>query len=196
VLSLVTSINALKDEIAKTVRRNRDKHQKHEFIHQTFAGVMTEQLYRKIQIKTDHVNNVWFNWVSRPVNQSYSLKEAAEYVEKKRGLQPIEFSSEAWRTLLNKVINDINSGRHKTIQKLKQFRFLPTIEFNLIKNGEKKRNKHNATTPFILLGQEANANPTFTPLTDYLGHNKEKKAPVMDGNKEMIDPYLRLVGVK
>jgi hypothetical protein len=196
VLDLVNTINAIKDDIASTVRLNRDKHQKHEFIHQTFAGVMTEQLYRKIQIKTDHVNNVWFNWVSRPVPKSYSLKDAVTYVEKKKSHPPLEFSATQWAKHLDKTIANIKSGQYETIQKLKQFRLLPTIEFNLIKEGEKKRNKHNATVPFILLGQENGALPTFTPLSDYSNEGKNERVTTLQRNKVMIDDFLQLVGVK
>ena len=196
VLALVTYINVLKDDLANTVRHNRDKHQRHEFIHRAFSGVMTEQLYRKIQIKTDHVNNIWFNWVSRPVPQMYSLDDAVVYVEKKKSVPPIEFSATEWQARLNITISKITSGRYKKIQKLKQFRLLPTIEFNLLKGGEKKRNKHNATIPFILMGQENNVVPTFTPLLDFNVGDKEQKKPFIESNKEMLDEFLRLVGVK
>ncbi|NQY88688.1 MAG: hypothetical protein HRT51_13260 [Colwellia sp.] len=196
VLALVTSINTLKDDLANTIRHNRDKHQRHEFIHRAFSGVMTEQLYRKIQIKTDHVNNVWFNWVSRPVPQMYSLDDAVLYVEKKKSVPPIEFSATEWQARLNITISKITSGRYKKIQKLKQFRLLPTIEFNLIKDGEKKRNKHNATIPFILMGQENNAVPKFTPLSDFNVGDKDQKKPFIKSNKEMLDQFLQLVGVK
>ncbi|MFT7007663.1 MAG: hypothetical protein ACJAXJ_002192 [Colwellia sp.] len=196
IFELVTYINALKDDLANTVRHNRDKHQRHEFIHQAFSGVMTEQLYRKIQIKTDHVNNVWFNWVSRPVPQMYSLDDAVVYVEKKKNIPPIELSATEWRARLDITISKITSGRYKKIQKLKQFRLLPTIEFNLIKGGERKRNKHNATIPFILMGQEDNTVPKFTPLLDFNAGDKEQKKPFIESNKEMLDEFLRLVGVK
>jgi hypothetical protein len=196
VLALVTYINVLKDDLANTVRHNRDKHQRHEFIHRAFSGVMTEQLYRKIQIKTDHVNNVWFNWVSRPVPKMYSLDDAVIYVEKKKSVPQIEFCPTEWKARLDITINKITSGRYKKIQKLKQFRLLPTIEFNLIKEGEKKRNKHNATIPFILMGQAENAVPKFTPLLDFNAGDKEQKKPFIESNKEMLDEFLQLVGVK
>lgn len=196
VLALVTSINTLKDDFANTIRHNRDKHQRHDFIHRTFSGVMTEQLYRKIQIKTDHVNNVWFNWVSRPVPQMYSLDDAVIYVEKKKSVPPIEFSATEWKARLDITISKITSGRYRKIQKLKQFRLLPTIEFNLIKDGEKKRNKHNATIPFILIGQEHNTVPKFTPLTDFDIGDKDQKKPFIKSNKEILDDFLELVGIK
>jgi hypothetical protein len=196
VLALVISINSLKDKLANTVRYNRDKHQRHDFIHQAFSGVMTEQLYRKIQIKTDHVNNVWFNWVSRPVPKTLSIDDAVAYVVNKRATPPIEFSATEWQARLTITINRIRSGRYKTVQKLKQFRLLPTIEFNLLKDDKKVRNKHNATIPFILLGQKNNVMPTFTPLLDFNESNKRKKAPFIGSNKDMIDPFLKLVGVK
>lgn len=196
VLRLVATINTLKESIANTVRHNRDKHQRHDFIHSAFAGIMTEQLYRKIQIKTDHVNNVWFNWVSRPVPQTYTIEEAIVYIENKKNSPPIEFSMTEWQARLAITMNKVASGRYKKIQKLKQFRLLPTIEFNLIKEGQKKRSKHNATTPFILLGQVNNVIPTFTALPDFNRENKAKKAPFIDRNKELIDNFLQLVGVR
>ena len=196
VLALVHSINEIKDKIAETVRTNRDNHQRHEFIHTVFSGVMTEQLYRKIQVKESHVTNVWFNWVSRPVPKTFSLKEAEDFIEKKKSTPPIDFSPDDWVHQLNKTIENVKSGRFQTIQKLKQFRHLPTIEFNLLKDGGKVRNKHNATTPFILLGQDKGAAPTFTTLEDYNGENSTKRVVVKSTNKEMIDEFLGLAGVR
>lgn len=196
VLALVTAINDLKDRIANTVRHNRDKHQRHDFIHSAFAGLMTEQLYRKIQIKDEHVNNVWFNWVSRPVPKTFTIEEAIVYIESKKNKPPIEFSITEWQARLAITLNKVASGRFQKIQKLKQFRLLPTIEFNLIQEGQKKRNKHNATTPFILLGQVNNVNPSFTALTDFSKADKAKKTAFIDRNKELIDSFLQLVGVR
>lgn len=196
IIALVNSINELKDNLANTVRHNRNKHQRHDFIHTAFSGIMTEQLYRKIQIKTDHVNNIWFNWVSRPVPQTYTIDDAVAYIENKKSVPPIEFSATEWRARLDITINKVISGRYTKIQKLKQFRLLPTIEFNLIKDGQKKRNKHNATTPFILLGQVSNLMPTFTALPDFNRLNKDEKSPFINSNKELLDTFLQLVGVK
>ncbi len=194
-LVLVETINKIKDDIATTVRKNRDKHQRHEFIHRAFPGIMTEQLYRKIQIKSEHVNNVWFNWASRPVPKSYTLKEAVEHVEKLKSKPPIDFDQVDWLVQLDTVINDINSGRYHTIQKLKEFRLLPTIEFNLIRDGNKVRTRHNATIPFILFGQENKAKPKHSALSPVNNKTKKDTCAFDPNNKEMIDSHLSLVGV-
>lgn len=195
VLELVNSINLIKDNIAKTVRKNRDKHQRHTFIHTAFPGIMTEQLYRKIQFKTDHVNNVWFNWARRPVPKSFTLEEAVAHVEKLKSIPPIDYNQTDWVVRLDKVINNINSGCFVSIQKLKEFRLLPTIEFNMIIDEQRTRSRHNATVPFILFGQMKKLNPTYSELLPFDKASRNNTSAFDATTKEMIDPYLSLVGV-
>jgi len=195
IFNLVATINLTKDTMAKTVREKRDKHQRHTFIHTAFPGVMTEQLYRKIQFKTNHVNNVWFNWAKRPVPKSFSLKEATAHVEKLKANNPIDFNHVDWVTKLDRVINDINSGHYASIQKLKEFRLLPTIEFNQIIDEKKVRSRHNATIPFLLFGQNKNYDPRYSKLNAFDISSRNDTAAYDSSIKEMIDSHLQLVGV-
>ena len=193
---LVDNINLLKKEIAHTVRENRDPYQRHQFIHDTFQGIMTEQVYRDIRYFDNNVTNVWFNWASRPVPKSFTIKEAQQMLDEQLKRPKYLMSDQEWTKMIHHVKSEISTGNFSSIQQMKEFRVLPTIEMQHIsKLGIKKRAKHNATTPWILLGQEKNELPKFSTLKPYV-NNKADQSIKVRPNKVLLNPYLKLVGVK
>jgi DNA replication terminus site-binding protein len=191
--TLVDNVNDAKDEIARIVRQNRESKQRHEFIHKAFKGIMTEQLYRKIHYVIEPVKNVWFNWASRPVPRIMSIEQAKKYVEDKKDAIPLWCDQEDWERLIKAAINDIESGRFEVIQKLKEFKSFPTIEFV---KSDGKRKRHNATIPFLLFAQQENTLPKLSLLDDYDSSKNKTNAPYRaTENKEMICAALGLIGV-
>lgn len=198
VVTLIKNINNIKDTIATVVRDGRNHHQKHEFIHNTLNGVMTEQLYRHIHVIEKHVENIWFNWVSRPVPITMTLEEAHNYVERFKEIPQLNLSEKDWISELNKTQNDIKSGGFSYIQRNREFKVFPTIELACIdSDGIKKPIRKNATTPFILVGQVNKSLPKFTTLSDYeFNHlRKRKSQKKVNNNKVNISEFLHLTGV-
>ncbi len=194
--ALIHEINRYKDAIAKDVRKNRDSYERHKFIHDTFSSIMTEQVYRHIHYFEKEVTNVWFNWASRPVPKSFTIKEALAMLKEQKKRPKYMMSHKEWETMIEKIESNIKTGGFSSIQQMREFRVLPTIELQYIETLDtKKRTKKNATTPIILLGQEKNVLPTFSALSPYQKNTTDKKMK-LSANKTMINPYLRLVGVK
>lgn len=197
-ISMIDAINLSKAEIANIVRNGRNSKQKHEFIHSVFTGIMTHQLYREINYLTESVSNVWFNWNSRPVPKSMTLEKADKYVKDKQELTPLWCEKSEWLTITNSALNEINSGRFESIQKLKEFKSFPTIEFVTLdpETGFKKKIRFNATTPFILFSQEKNILPQLSKLGNFEAKENNKKFRYSNSkNKLMICSQLNLVGV-
>lgn len=197
IIQIVSNINNLKDELAFIVRKRRNTQQRHEFIHQQQAWVMTDQLYRHIHLMLDEVTNVWFNWTSRPVPKRMSLQEATDYLSRKKNKPKFLFSNEEWQAIINNAINDVNSGLFSHVQRYKAYRVFPTVEFQINENGQKKTIKKNATIPIILLGQKENCLPRYSLLGDYCNEaHKGSMGPKLGPNKTMICSLFGLVGVK
>ena len=193
---LVNEINLTKDDLASIVREDRDDYQRHQFIHDAYSGIMTEQVYRHIHYFDKEVTNVWFNWASRPVPKTYSNSDAIKMLNDQLSRPKYLMSPKEWENMINKTINDVASGKFDYIQQMKEFRVLPTVELQFFEMLDvKKRRKSNATTPIILLGQEKNVLPKFSALKPYVNKNKDKTM-TLSSNKTMLNNYLRLVGVK
>jgi hypothetical protein len=196
IISTVETINELKSLVATIVRNNRDHFERHEFIHTTFPFIMTEQVYRKIHVFSDHVTNTWFNWASRPVPKTFTIDEACVHLEQIRERPKFMYTPNEWQAIIDVCKNDFRSGLFSRIQKLKEFRVLPTVELQYIDDeGVKKRSKRNATTPIILLGQKDDIFPKISLLGNYKAAEKRKKTK-LSKNKIMINRQLGFVGVK
>ncbi|WP_448248368.1 DNA replication terminus site-binding protein [Thalassotalea agariperforans] len=194
--TLVDKINRTKDIIASIVRNGRDQYERHKFIHDTFNFIMTEQVYRHIHYFEHDVSNAWFNWARRPVPKTYSIEQALKMLEEQFNRPKYFIAEKDWQQMITAAINDVNSGTFDYIQQLKDYRVLPTIELQYINEDNiKKRKKSNATTPVILLGQNNKTLPKFSNLKAYINKNKDQ-AIKLRTNKTMINPYLKLVGVK
>ena len=194
--SLITNINTCKDNVASIVRANRDQYERHQFIHENFPTIMTEQVYRHIHYFEHEVTNAWFNWASRPVPKMYSTEAALELLDQQFKRPKYNLSANEWQALITNTMNEVKSGKFDYIQQIKEYRVLPTIELQYIDNEHaKKRSKSNATTPFFLFGQPNNYLPKYSTLSPYINKRKNKKTK-LSANKTMINPYLKLVGVK
>ncbi|MGJ8694455.1 MAG: DNA replication terminus site-binding protein [Thalassotalea sp.] len=193
---LIDHINDTKDNIAAIIRTDRDQYERHKFIHDTFNFIMTEQVYRHVHYFEQEVTNVWFNWASRPVPKTYTIEQALEMLDEQLNRPKYLFSQDEWQTMITATMVDVKSGMFDYIQQIKEYRVLPTIEFQYQVDTEtKKRKKSNATTPVILLGQPINTLPKFSVLKSYEKKHKEKEVK-LSANKTLINPYLKLAGVK
>ncbi len=196
VLELVTEINHKKNIVANIVQTGRDQYQRHQFIHDAFEFIMTEQVYRKITIFEDNITNAWFNWTSRPVPKTLSIEEAKSILEKQKNKPKNMLSPTEWTKIVNQCINNISSSQFQSIQQLREFRVLPTVELQSVDiYGQKKRTKRNATTPIILLNQSNNSLPKFSLLNDYIA-TEQKQRNRFSNNKVLLSNYFNLVGVK
>ena len=194
--SLINNINKLKDELAFIVREGRDQYERHEFIHKAFNGIMTEQVYRHIHYFDKEVTNIWFNWASRPVPKSYKIKDALKMLDKKMSRPKYLISTKEWESMIERIKIEVKSGGFDSIQQMKEFRVLPTIEMQYFEGiGVKKRKKSNATTPILLFGQKENTLPKYSTLNPFINKNPDKQMRI-GANKTLINPYLKLVGVK
>ena len=157
---LVDSINKTKDEFAAIIRNGRNNKQRHEFIHSLFKGIMTEQVYRKIYYIDEPVTNVWFNWNSRPVPRTMSLSEAVAYLNTKKNDVPIWCDKTEWNAIIEAGINNVNSGQYTAVQKLKEFKAFPTVEFKKQPvDLPVQKVRRNATIPILLFAQDENTLP-------------------------------------
>jgi hypothetical protein len=196
IIETVADINRLKSSIAAFVRMNRTPEQRHEFIHERFPGIMTEQLYRKINLEHGHIKNAWFNWTRRPVPRAYTKDQAIAFVTNQQERPRNMEVPSIWKARMEALAQDMRYSRVKRYQRYKLYKALPTVTLNKRQSdGTFVRLPKNATTPIILMGQDDLHLPTYSELGDY-------HAPVdsptfsMGKNKILLDSSLKLVAVK
>lgn len=193
---LILLINEAKLAVKEIVQKNIGTQQRHQFIHLDRTSLMTEHVYRQVHCFDYPVANVWFNWASRPVPKTFTIKEAEKYlmgaIKKPRFMSDPQF----WEQRVLQCIDKVKSGQYSKIQKLREYRVLPTIELQYLDElGQKKRKRSNATTPILLLGQDANILPKISRLKPYVKKIDDKPLR-LSPNKEMIFEPLALVGCK
>lgn len=192
----VVSINKLKDTIMEMVNTNRDKHQRHEFMHRAFPRIMTDQFRRHIHIIDKPVSNAWFNWTSRPVPETFTIKEAIKYLENEKDNVKGLIDPKEWEAMLNININDLRGGQFKSVQRLKALKLLPIMTYKYkTELGEEKRNTKNANTPILLFNQDDHQLPKLSPLPCYAKPTDDQIKKSRAKKKTILNPYLKLVGV-
>lgn len=188
VFDLVKNINELKQELADTVRffdpltnnnhnvvnrRPRDKHQKHKFIHELEPGIMTEQLYRNIQVIEEPVTNAWFNWTQRPVSINLKGKNAIDWLNTLRDYPRSGFTKEQWQIRIDEIAMSIE--KYDFIQHYRLLRHIPICTYQTKNADSPVRNTKNANTPFILLNQEENLLPKTSALKNWDVSTRKRK---------------------
>lgn len=199
VINVIDKINFKKDIIQALVQDGRNHQQRHEFIHDMFPQVMTEQLYRHIRYTLLPINRVWFRWESRrQVNKTYTNDDAiqwlAEQEKKPKGL----YAPDEWIAHVKAAAALIKKSEFKHVQRQREYRVLPSCDYNYYLGDKpertRKNGKFNATTPWILFNQPENRLPGGTPLTTYVSTEKldNKK---QTANTQSIFMPLKLIGV-
>ena len=196
--ALVITINFLKDEIMAIVNKDRNRLQRHDFIHRLFPRIMTVQLRRHIHIIEDNVTNAWFNWTSRPIPETLTIEESILFLElekdKPRGL----ITPEEWKAIIDTSIANIRTSSYKSIQRLKRLKLLPIMSYQYKEDGVDKRKTKNANTPVLLLGQQDERLPKTSTLQNYFkpDDNKITRRLGRSKHKDLINGYFKLVGIK
>lgn len=181
----------------------RDKYQRHQFIHSVAPGIMTEQLYRNIHVVESHVTNCWFNWTQRNVPKNYfnrteTIKLAQ--VDEERGrkkriitddvrtyLTYLEqrpqdgFTETTWSEKIDAIRSRFSEFHY--LQRQRVLRNMPICtyqyrdrDFEQANDGKKPRNTKNVTTPILLFGQPDYQLPTVSKLPDWdLSERASKK---------------------
>jgi len=194
---LVLSINRLKIEIMTIVNTDRNKYERHEFIHLNFPRIMTDQFRRKIHMIDDHVTNCWFNWVSRPIPATLTVEEGISFLEQEehnvRGL----LDPKEWESMIQVAIAELRSGLFESVQRVKSLKLLPIMVYKFRDSiGEEKRMTKNANTPVLLFEQDDDLTPKYSNLDSYIKPTDVKvKKNTREKNRKILNPYLRLVGV-
>ena len=195
VINLVNQINLVKDNIKAIVQKGRDHLKRHEFIHQLFPQIMTEQLYRHINISQRQIRSIWFSWCSkRQVNQSYNIDEAIQWLAEQGAKPRKPFTEQEWQAHIDAVITKIQNGRYKNIQRQRTYRTFPVADYSHYEDGKLKTNRINAIMPWILLDQPEIKLPPGTGLTSFVA----KESPIIaksTGRSEVLFKPLKLIGV-
>jgi hypothetical protein len=193
---VINQLNSLKIQIATIVRNDRNHMQRHEFIHDVFPRIMTDQLYRKIHIIENHVQRAWFNWTSRPIPKLLNKEEAISFL-KKYDSNPLGLTTgKEWSAMISAQLEDILNDVYSHIYLKKDFRLLPALTYKEDVGDEiYKRKTKNGCSPIILLGQSSDSLPHFTHLRNYeklildcsaLSNNSSSKV--------YINSHLKLMG--
>lgn len=191
---LVEHINELKVQLADTVRyfnlvvqdtnkstarQARDKHQKHKFIHDLEPGIMTEQLYRNIQIIEEPVTHCWFNWTQRPVSVNLKGQKAVKWLDSLRDKPRSGFTKDQWQMRLDEITLQLKN--YDFIQHYRLLRHIPICTYQTVQNNTLKRHTKNANTPFILLGQDRGQLPKFSHLKNWDVNARKRRMRAVPG---------------
>lgn len=195
VIGLVEQINDKKDQLKAVIQKNRNHQQRHQFIHQLFPQVMTEQLYRHIRYSQLPINRVWFRWeTSRQVNKTYSNQDAIAWLELQRSKPKGLFAAAEWLAAIDNAIGQIEQGHYKYVQRERQYRVFPHCEYSYYLDDERKTGKFNPTSPWLLLAQPHNALPGGTPLKSFQRLTPIKKTQLKAKSQSIFKP-LKLIGI-
>lgn len=195
VMSVVEQINAKKDQIKAVIQKGRNHQQRHQFIHQLFPQIMTEQLYRHIRFSQLPISRVWFRWeTSRQVNKTYSNQDAIAWLEQQRHKPKGLFEATEWLAAINNAVEQIELGKYKYVQRERQYRVFPHCEYSYYLDDERKTGKFNPTSPWLLLEQPHNALPGGTPLKSFQRLTPLKKTQLKAKSQSIFKP-LKLIGV-
>lgn len=197
VIDCVKQINLDKDNLMAIIRRQGDKYVRHQFIHDTFPRIMTDQFRRHIHVIDKQVTNSWFNWTSRPIPQTFSIDKAISLlqveIDNPKGL----YSAKEWKAMLDIIITDLRSGVFIKVQRHKALKLLPTMVYQALdSDGVKKRYTTNANVPFLLLNQDKGLLPKYSELNNYVKKEGDKAAPLNSKKKALLNAHLKLIGVK
>lgn len=204
VICLIEQINKTKSDLHELVAGKhlkpkplRNHKERHEFIHNAFPAIMTEQVYRKIPYTTRKVRSVWFNWIyKRQVNKVYDKDGAIAWLQKQIDRPKGLFIQEDWKAKIKSVIRDIEIGGFKSIQREREYRTFPELAYSYYDDDKRKTATINATMPWIMLGQATNSLPGGTDLGDFDRATVKISGVPRGSTIEPLFSALKLVGVR
>jgi hypothetical protein len=195
IIALCNEINAMKKHLLSLINTpERDKYQRHDYMHSLFPRIMTDQFRRKIHYTTSNVSVCYFNFTARPVPKTFSIEKATQYIESLKDKPKNLFTETEWTNVLDDAIAFIRKGNFKHIEIEKELKVLPILTYKEVVDGVTKTKTMNANTPFLLLGQKNNHIPKYTALKDYVRQTNQPKTRSKK-KKQLISSYLNLLGV-